>query len=128
MKQRSALGVLCDSIMLKENFHKTVIRPTMLCGTKCWATYTQNECKDHILCDCHILQAKHNLYVIESQFLVRSRSTTNCIIEDKGLLKNCSRKAKTTHPDTCSILVNLSRVNESRYLLDTSQYIKTWVN
>ena len=40
MKWRSALRVLCDRripIKLKGKFYKTVIRPAMLYGIKCWA-------------------------------------------------------------------------------------------
>ena len=45
MKWRSALRVLCDRripIKLKGKFYKTVIRPAMLYGIKCWAVKRKN--------------------------------------------------------------------------------------
>ena len=45
MKWRSAPGVLCDCripIKLKGKFYKTVIRPVLLYGIKCWAVKRKN--------------------------------------------------------------------------------------
>ena len=44
LKWRSASGILCARIpaKLKGKFYRTVIRPTMLYGTECWATKKQH--------------------------------------------------------------------------------------
>ena len=45
MKWRSAPRVLCDCripIKLKGKFYKTVIRPVLLYGIKCWAVKRKN--------------------------------------------------------------------------------------
>lgn len=48
MKWKMTSGVLCDKrmpIKLKAKCYKTIVRPTMLYGTECWATnreHTQN--------------------------------------------------------------------------------------
>ena len=41
MKWKMMFGVLCDKrmpIKLKAKCYKTIVRPTMLYGTECWAT------------------------------------------------------------------------------------------
>ena len=44
-KWRSATGVLCERripIKLKRTFYRSVIRPSMLYGTECWAIKKQH--------------------------------------------------------------------------------------